>query len=395
MKKSFVLTAIVISLLLVLSLAENQVVAKNSVSGGVDPDSIGAEIYFFYSPTCAHCAKEEKFLDRLEETYPQLDIKRLIAYEPANQKILTQWLKKHNAQRYLGVVPLTFVGEDFFVGFDSDQGIGAAIEKSVEEQLKEDVREEVKREDQLVQLPLVGQINAANYSLSALSVVLGFLDGFNICSLSALVFILGLVLVLRSRGKILLFGGTFVLTTAIVYGLLIILWYKLFSYLAPYVRVLELLVGSLALLGGLVFFRQFLRYKKYGPSCDFASGEGVLSKLFARIKKVFQHPSNMAVLAGSVFAFAAAIAVVEFPCSAAVPLVFAGILSRANLPGLAYFFYIAIFVAFYMLDELIVFLVAVFKLDVWLTSAAFTIWFTLLEAIILTGLGIYYLFGLV
>ena len=42
-------------------------------------------------------------------------------------------------------------------------------------------------------IPLIGEIDLAKYSLPAQAVVLGFFDGFNVYSLGALVLILGLV----------------------------------------------------------------------------------------------------------------------------------------------------------------------------------------------------------
>jgi hypothetical protein len=92
--------------------------------------------------------------------------------------------------------------------------------------------------------------------------------------------------------------------------------------------------------------------------------------------------------------FAGVITVVEFPCSAAIPLFFAGILAKAQLPAINYLIYIAIFIFSYMLDEIIVFLIATFTMTVKLASPKFVIWITLAEAVILFLLGAYYLFGI-
>jgi cytochrome c biogenesis protein CcdA len=205
--------------------------------------------------------------------------------------------------------------------------------------------------------------------------------------------ILGLVLIFRSRKKILLLGGTFILTTAVVYGLLIVLWYKFFSLLTLYVRPLELVIGSLATMGGLFFLRQFIRFKKYGPSCGIASEGSLISRASVKLKQVFQKESGVAAMVLGILLFSAMVAIVEFPCSAAIPVVFAGILSKAQIPGLLYFLYIGLFVFFYMLDEIIVFLIAALKMRLWLTSPKFTTWAVLIEAVILLALGAYYIIG--
>ena len=91
--------------------------------------------------------------------------------------------------------------------------------------------------------------------------------------------------------------------------------------------------------------------------------------------------------------FAALITIVEFPCSAAVPVIFAAMMAKAGISSLAYLFYIAIYILFYMLDEIVVFLIAVFNMRLWITKNKYVIWVTLAEAIILLVFGFYYLIG--
>ncbi len=98
-------------------------------------------------------------------------------------------------------------------------------------------------------------------------------------------------------------------------------------------------------------------------------------------------------LLANVLLFAAIITIIEFPCSAMVPVAFAGILAQARLPALFYLLYITLYLIFYLLDEIIVFLIAFFTMKVWLTSSKITTWITLTEALILFILGFYYLFG--
>jgi hypothetical protein len=47
--------------------------------------------------------------------------------------------------------------------------------------------------------------------------------------------------------------------------------------------------------------------------------------------------------------------VVDFPYSAVLPILFAGILSQAHLSFFLYLIYIGIFLLFYLMDEIIVF----------------------------------------
>jgi hypothetical protein len=208
-----------------------------------------------------------------------------------------------------------------------------------------------------------------------------------------LVLILGLVLGFRRKGKILILGGIFILTTAIVYGILIFLWYQLFSALSLYIRKMEIVIGILALVGGGYFLKEFLKFKKRGPVCEFG---GFSQKLSQKLQKVFfERKVGILTLIGAMFLFAAIITIIEFPCSAVLPVIFAGILSEAQLSIFFSLLYIAIFLLFYMADEIIVFLIAVLTMKLWIASPKFVTFLNLLVSAMLFFLGAYYLFGLV
>ena len=99
-------------------------------------------------------------------------------------------------------------------------------------------------------------------------------------------------------------------------------------------------------------------------------------------------------LLAGIFLFAAIVTIIEFPCSAVVPVAFAGILAQAGLSSFQYLLYILLFMLFYMLDEIIVFLIAFFSMKIWLASSKAVTWITLAESIILFVLGFYYLFSI-
>lgn len=361
----------------------------------LEKDSV--DVDFFYGKKCPHCAAEQEFLDKIEEKYSEVKVKRYLASDSQSKEFLEELCRKCDIEKYIGLVPLIFVeslveGEkEFFLGFDSENNIGRKIENSIRKNLGYPL---LPVGDNIITLPFLGEIDPGEYSLPALAILLGFLDGLNVCSLGALIFILGLVLALRSRKKIIVFGGIFILTTAIIYGFLIFLWYKLFSLLSSYIGFMQIVVGLMAIGGGIYFLRQFLKFRKQGAVCEMETGQKITSKFTSKIQESLTKKGNILAIAGSILLFAAVITIVEFPCSAAVPVVFAGILADAGLSTFQYLLYIALFILFYMLNEIIVFSIAVFKMSVWLTSKKFVTWITLIEAIILFLLGLYYLFGL-
>jgi len=349
------------------------------------------EIHFFYGVTCPHCAKEAEFLEGLEEKYPEIEFNNFEISE--NVELIKRLYNEYNVPSEVwGSVPAVFVGDRYFIGYSESQD--KKIENCVLGLIEEETEScEEEEEDPSVVLPFLGKIKASDYSLPVLSIILGALDGFNVCSLGALIMILALVLSLKSRKKILIFGGLFILTTAVIYGLLITIWYKIFSLLTPYLELMRILIGCLGIAGGLYCLRSFLKFRKQGPVCEMNTGKKVIASFSSKFKKHLENSESILLLVALVFLFAGVITIVEFPCSSVVPLFFAGVLANAKLTASSYIFYIALFTLFYMVDEIIIFLIAFFTMTVWLASGKFITRITLVQAIILLSLGLYYLFG--
>jgi hypothetical protein len=223
-----------------------------------------------------------------------------------------------------------------------------------------------------------------------LAILLGFLDGFNVCSLGALMLIIGLTLKLQRRKTIIILGGTFILTTAIVYGGLIVLWFKLFEQFSRYIDFIKIFITLLALGGGVYFLKEYLRMQKQGALCELQEST-FINNLMHKTGKAFEDNTRILALIGTVLTFSAVLAIVEFPCSAATPLIFAGILADAGLSTVSYLLHISLFILFYMLDEIIVFAIAAYRLKLWMTSGTFTKHAVLAEALILILIGIIYL----
>jgi hypothetical protein len=198
--------------------------------------------------------------------------------------------------------------------------------------------------------------------------------------------------VLRSRKKVIFFGSAFIITTAVIYGLLIVLWHQLFSIFIDYVRIMQLVVGLLGLAGGVYFIREYFRFRKYGLVCE-TEDKRLVAKVSKKLKHTFENSTSIITLAIAVIIFSAILTIVEFPCSAAIPVIFAGILATKGLSPLAYLFYISLFILFYMFDEIVVFLIAVFTMKIWMTSSRFITWSALIASIILFLVGGFYLLG--
>jgi glutaredoxin len=354
-------------------------------------ESSGLEIQILSSPTCPHCNEAKAFLNDLQAS--QMPALVIYDYNISNNvdKARELYQEYNLPQQYQGLVPVIFIADRYFVGFSEQTGqeitnFIATLEDG-DNYFKELASE---NKSAVTKLPLIGEVDLMNYSLPSLAITLGIVDGFNVCSLGALVLILGLVIALKSRKRIFILGGSFLLATALVYGLLIFLWHQFFSFIAPYIRSLELLIGLLAITGGAYLLWEFYKAYKSGPIC---SSNNMLSRLSPKVEAVFRNKTNWFLLTGTVILFAGVVTIIEFPCSAFLPVLFTSILVEAGTSQSASLGYIALYMLFYLLDELVVFLIAVFTMKIKIVSPRFIIFFNLLAALIFLFLGVFYLAG--
>lgn len=376
-----------------------------SFSTALSVDSINnEELHFFWTDGCPFCEQQKVFLEEINPKYPDLIIYDYLITEVDNIPILKRLVAEHpGSERYLGVVPLTFIDGHFFVGFNED--IASRIKRVISADKKSENRVEYINNNDILgtdyqdeseatlSIPIIGEINPDEWSLALLAMTIGTVDGFNVCSLGALVLILSLVLGLKSRKLTLILGGTFILITVTVYGLLVFMWHKVFLIFAPYLNFMEAIIGTAAFLGGLYFMSQFFKFIKRGAVCE-SQKNTIIQRATKRIQKSFEENRSILSILGGVILFAITVTIVEFPCTAVFPVIFTGILAEAGIPLSVAIGYILIYLLFYTLDEVAIFLIAVFTRKIWITSGKFMPVVSLIGAAILFFLSYYYFFVL-
>jgi len=348
-------------------------------------------LHFFWIDGCPFCEQQKIFLQELKKEYPTLQVRDYSIPDPINEQILQEMINLHpEAKRYLGIVPITFLGDSFFLGFDSE------VEKQIRDRVAFHHGETAtvsEPENRTFDVPLIGVINIENWSLGALAVIIGAVDGFNVCSLGALILILSLVLAFKSRKLTLVLGGSFILITVVVYGVLMFVWHQLFLVFSPYLFLMRVIIGTIALLGGLYLARQLFNSWKRGPVCETQENK-IVRIARTKLEEVFQKKGGLLPLLTAIVLFALVITIVEFPCTAVFPLIFTGILAGANLSTMAALPYILIYLFVYMLDELIIFLIAVLTRNIWIASPKFMNVLSIIGATLLFFISYYYFFVL-
>ncbi len=343
------------------------------------------EVYFFEDRLCPVCKEQKDFMLEIQEDYPEME---LYIYPISDTEKLHEIAQEYGVEEYGIMAPTTFVGENFFQFRDftsrhEDMIINALEGKLVEEDCC------------MMKIPYLNiEIDISGWSLPAITVILGSFDGFNVCSLGALILILSIVIKFESRKKTFLYGGIFIVASALIYGVLVFTWGKLFEALVGQLEVLRIIVGLAALTGAVFFSRDFFKFLKHGPACESGNSE-LKSSATNRVVKAFEDPktSNLFLITSLLF-FAFVITLVELPCSIGLPIAFTGILVERSLSLAAYTSYILLYLLFYMLIEIIVFTGAVLTKKLWFAGSKLITVVTLLGALVLYYIAFYYLFSI-
>ncbi len=318
----------------------------------------GFEVHFFYLPGCSHCDEQEPFNEKLANTYPSIQFVYHNASEPKESALLSAMLTS------LGVdddpyFPVTIFGDRVFSNWESEETTGKAIEEALQECLAGNCpKAEGEQASAEVTLPIIGEIIPSEYSLATLAIILGVVDGFNPCAMWVLVYLLSLIATLRDRKRIWLIVGSFVFASGVLYFLFMTAWLNAFL-LIGYFRPVTIVIGLVALYGGILHIKEFIKTR--GAIVCEVGDEESRKKTMSRMERVVFSPLTLGTVAG-IIALAFVVNSIEFVCSAAIPAVFTHILSLSNLSTFQYYGYIALYVLFFMLDDLIIFGAAAFAM---------------------------------
>ncbi|MFU8774030.1 MAG: hypothetical protein ACNA8H_16625, partial [Anaerolineales bacterium] len=207
-------------------------------------------------------------------------------------------------------------------------------------------------------IPLIGDINLDAQSLVFSTAMIAFVDGFNPCSLWVLSILLALVIHSGSRRRILLVGGTFLLVTAAVYGLFIAGLFTVFSYVS-FLGWIQILIALLAMGFALINIKDYFWYKE-GVSLTISDKHK--PKIYQNFRSILSGDKSSLALIGATVAMALGIALVELPCTAGFPVLWSNLLSAQEVSTTNFSMLLGLYMLIYLLDELIVFIVAVVTL---------------------------------
>ncbi len=206
----------------------------------------------------------------------------------------------------------------------------------------------------LVDVPLVGEVALGDKSLLVSTLIIGFVDGVNPCSLWVISVLLTIVIRTASRRRVVAIGSTFLTVTAGMYALYMAGIYSALTVVG-YVGAIQVIVALAAGIFGVVSVKDYFAFKK---GLSFTIKESAKPGIYKRVRDAAGHRSLLPALAATV-TLAVAVSLLETPCTAGFPVLWTGML-RAN--GVGFAETALLFVAYmipFLLDEMIVFGIAI------------------------------------
>lgn len=355
-------------------------------------------IYLFYGDGCPHCAEEEEWFKTYLEKNKNIKIHR---YEV--------WYDKDNQEKYSKVheilndkssgIPYLVIGESVISGFDKDltpERIRNAVEYYRNINYKDKVgiylgvvsesetgQDETKYEDTKVKIPLLGTKEAKDVSIGLSAFLIGVVDGFNPCAMWILLFLISMLLGMKNKKRMWILGITFLASSALVYFLFLLSWLNLSVFLNKvlYIRVA---ISFFAVLFGVLQVVNFFFKKDDG--CEVVDNKN-RKRIIKSIQKIIKEKSFILAILGIIL-LASSVNIIELLCSLGLPVMFTQILAINEVSKVRQILYSLLYVLFFMIDDIIIFIIAMKTLEIKAISNKYGKYSHLIGGLIMIIIGV-------
>jgi len=314
----------------------------------------GVVLYYFYSDTCPHCQEAKPFVDELGRM-DWIELRRYEISKSRDNGLLYRDIAASIGEKARSVPGFLFCAT-LETGYDKAETTGARLL----EQLRacradpdsylappEEAAAPIRAEVGGVQLPLLGTIDPSNWGLPILTAVIAGLDAFNPCAFFVLLFLLSLMVHARSRARMLLVGGTFVLFSGLIYFIFMAAWLNVFLWIGE-LRIVTMIAGLIAVGLAAVNIKDYFWFKS-GPSLSIPDSKK--PGMYQRMRNLVAAPSVLAMLAGT-----AVLAIVvnsyELLCTAGLPMVYTRILTLREADSFVFYMYLVFYNVVYIIPLL-------------------------------------------
>jgi glutaredoxin len=360
-------------------------------------------VYLFWTTGCPHCLHEKEFLAALARRDQALKVVDLEISAGREKLELFQKVGKL-LQADISGVPFTVIGDQYVIGWQNEATTGRAIEAAIREARRRGAPDVVAglmtapgptpphRADkptvpESLTLPVIGQVDLKYLSLGAITIIIGALDGFNPCAMWVLVFLINLLLRLEDRKKMWILGSAFIIASGAVYFLFMTAWLNLLIFLG-FIFWVRISIAGVALLAGGYNLKEY--WRDTASICTLSHGPR-RQRTMDRLKETVTKRKFWLAL-GGIVVLAFLVNLVELICSAGFPVVYIQILSLTPMPFWQYYLYLLLYIVIFMLDDIIVFVVAMLTLQLMGVTTRYKRFSNLIGGVLMLLIGVLLLF---
>lgn len=340
--------------------------------GRADDGTPTVKLYYFWSPTCPHCQAAKPLVESLPERLPWVELVSLsVKDNPQNARFY------YDTAKSIGAEALSTPGFLFCrqaeIGYDTAETTGAYLVQQLEACRAKILADPAAMNAPVasvaangaaagkaglagpeVVVPMLGKVGAETWSLPVLTLVLAGVDAFNPCAFFVLLFLLSLLVHAKSRTRMLVVGGTFVLISGLAYFAFMAAWLNMFL-IAGELRIVTVAAGLLALTIGAINVKDYF-YFKQGVSLSIP--ESAKPGLYKRMRGIATAGSFGPMMASTVLLAIVANSY-ELLCTAGFPMVYTRALTLANLEPWQHYAWLAAYNVIYVIPLLVIVLVFV------------------------------------
>lgn len=374
------------------------------------------DIYLFYGNGCPHCAQLENFLITYNEMNNDIIIHKYeVWYDEENQKKLkeVQTLLDNPSNG----VPYLVIGNNVIIGYmeeSTSEYITHAINyyKNVSYVdrvgillgVKEDTGEEADGSIKYIPGNNENETNEKSYSekvdglnasgflkkvikgspLVITSMVIGFIDGINVCAMWILLYLISMLLSVKKKKKRWIIGISFILASAIVYFLFLVSWLNLATFLDKIIFV-RIGIGLISVCVGAYSMIKFVNTLN-DNSCEIVNPER-RERIIDKVTKIVKEKSFFVAVLGTIV-LAASVNLIELMCSLGLPVLFGEVLTINNVSNTAKIIYSIIYCLFFVIDDIIIFIIAMKTLEIKAISNRIGKYIHLIGGIIMFIIGV-------
>jgi len=354
----------------------------------------------FVREGCPHCAQAEAFLAGLAKE--RLDLSIVVRDVGKDAAAMARLKDLARAQgQGPARVPAVYVNGDLIVGYSTAAGTDRTIRRALDgarpsgSQVLDTGACEAEEGALSCEAPAAGaetfaiglfgfSITLEQVGLPLFTFVMGLLDGFNPCSMWVLLLMISLLAPLNDRPRMVAIAGTFLVVQAIAYFGFLAAWLNLFLTIGLS-RASEIVIAAVAILAGIVNVKDFFAFGT-GPSLSIP--EKSKPGIYARMRAILHAENLWGALVATVI-LGVLVQFVELLCTSGFPALFTRILTLQHMEGAQYYGYLLLYLAAYMLDDLMILAIGVITLSRHRLQEREGRWLKLISGLVMVGLGLY------